>query len=229
MLRRIIGEDVAACHDPGWPRTWGCVKADPLSARAGHHEPGDQRPRRDAARRTADDSRRAMRKLSTTSAGSPRTRGAARSYVVLAVSDTGHGHGPATRSPYLRAVLHHQGVGKGTGLGLADRLRHRQAERRRTSRSRARWDLARPSPSTFRESTRPGAGAPRPCNQSESTDGTRRHLFASKTRRKCARSVRRRTLDAQGYRVLLAPTEENKAWSWPRPTSGRFTSSSPMW
>ena len=38
---------------------------------------------------------------------------------MLSVSDTGLRHGRGDAGPDLRAVLHHQGAGKGTGLGLA--------------------------------------------------------------------------------------------------------------
>ena len=40
-------------------------------------------------------------------------------YVMLAVSDTGVGMDAETRSRLVRAVLHHQGAGKGSGLGLS--------------------------------------------------------------------------------------------------------------
>ena len=41
-----------------------------------------------------------------------------------------HGHGRGDESPHLRAVLHHQGPGKGDGTGSGDSPRHRQAEQR---------------------------------------------------------------------------------------------------
>ena len=52
MLRRLIGEDIdaQAVLDP----TLGRVKARPGPDRAGHDEPGGQRPRRHARRRPAD-------------------------------------------------------------------------------------------------------------------------------------------------------------------------------
>ena len=49
------------------------------------------------------------------------------SYVMLAVSDTGRGMTAGDQGAHLRALLHHQGPGKGTGLGAFDGVRDREA------------------------------------------------------------------------------------------------------
>ena len=51
-------------------------------------------------------------------------------YVVLAVRDTGDGHGRGDAGAHLRAVLHDQGARQGHRARAGDRVRHRQAERR---------------------------------------------------------------------------------------------------
>src|SRR5882757_2162984 len=45
-------------------------------------------------------------------------------YVLLAVTDTGHGMDAETGA-HFRAVLHHQGAGQGNWIGACHRLRHR--------------------------------------------------------------------------------------------------------
>ena len=51
-------------------------------------------------------------------------------YVVLSVSDTGHGMTAGDPEPVVRAVLHHQADRSGYRAGARHRARHRQAERR---------------------------------------------------------------------------------------------------
>ena len=116
MLRRLIGEDIDLRHRPG-AKTWaGQGRSRP--DRAGADEPGGQRPRRHARRRQADDRDRQRRPgRRTTPRGTRRSRPGAT--CCWRSRDTGTGMDQETLSTALRAVLHHQGAGKGTGLGLA--------------------------------------------------------------------------------------------------------------
>ena len=75
-------------------------------------------------------------------------------HVMLAVSDTGVGHGCRDAGASLRALLHHQGRRQGHGARAGHRLRHRQAERRPIS------SLQRPGQGTSVKIYLPRAAAP---------------------------------------------------------------------
>ena len=118
--RRLIGEDVVPRRRSSSPEL-AAGHGRRGSDRAGDHEPGGERARRDARRRPAHDRDGAT---STLDGGYARSHGAAIApgdrTSMLAVSDTGCGMDAETQARDLRALLHHQGAsGKGTGLGLA--------------------------------------------------------------------------------------------------------------
>ncbi len=100
----------------------------PEPDRAGHHEPGRQQPRRDAAGRHAHhrDGERQLDEQAARAAPRPEGRRLRRA--------DGDRHrlrdGPRDALAPVRTVLHHQGAGQGHRAGPVDDLRHRQAERR---------------------------------------------------------------------------------------------------
>jgi two-component system, cell cycle sensor histidine kinase and response regulator CckA len=115
MLRRVIGEDIG--FEVHRPAALGRVKADPgqieqvllnlvVNAR-------DAMPEGGRLTLTLDDVELGA---SVAGVGEPVTPGR---YVVLVVSDTGHGMQPEVRSHLFEPFFTTKEVGKGTGLGLA--------------------------------------------------------------------------------------------------------------
>ena len=114
MLTRLIGEDIDLVMIPG--ADLGAVKADPgqieqvimnLAVNARDAMPHGGKLTIETANVTLDESYARFH--------APVKPG---EYVMLAISDTGHGHGHRNPVPHLRTVLYHQGT-KGTGLGLS--------------------------------------------------------------------------------------------------------------
>ena len=118
-----------------WRRSWA-ASSRPRPGRAGHPQPGGERPRRHARGRQPDD-RDAQRRPSTrpTASGtSTRTPG---DYVLLAHQRHRFWHGPGDARSALRAVLHDQGGGRGHRARPVDGLRLRHSEWRGTWLSKA--------------------------------------------------------------------------------------------
>ena len=181
MLHRLIGEDIELVAIAfALPRI---RERRPRPGRAGDHEPGGQRPRRDAGGRQADHRDRA-RCCSTrrTLAGHADIK--AGPHVMLAVSDTGIGMDAATPGAHLRAVLHHQGTGQGNGPRALHGLRDRPAERRHhLGLQRAgTGDDVQDLPAR-RPRRRAAAATPRPAT----TCAEARPSCSSRTTRACAR------------------------------------------
>ena len=202
MLRRLIGEDVELTLPCAQPRR--SRPGRPQAGRAGADEPRRQRARRDAAAAAASRSRssrrRARRELR---AQHPDV--AAGHYVMLAVTDTGHGMDRATLRRDLRAVLHDQGASsKGTGLGLSTVLRHRPADRRAhlgLQRAGRRHDLQGLPPAVATSRTSRGGRRPRPRGELGARRGD--HPPGRGRRTRCASSSRT-ILRRHGYHVLEA-------------------------
>ena len=120
MLRRLIGEDIAPRASPLRRRASAGARR-PRADRAGDHEPGRQRPRRDAGRRQAARSRPRNVELDAAYAAAARRARSRAATSMLAVSDTGIGMDADDAGADLRAVLHDQGAGQGHRA----RARHR--------------------------------------------------------------------------------------------------------
>ena len=157
-------------------------------ARTGADEPGGQRARRDAGRRTPhhrDRRRRAGRGVRAAAPG--RDAGHARHG-----GRQRHGprHGPGDAGAHLRAVLHHQAGGARHRPRPGDRARHRQPERRTylgLQRSGARHDLQAVPAAHRRGGRRPGQER----RSIRARSRASRRFSSSRTKRSCANSCSR--------------------------------------
>ena len=182
-------------------------------ARAGAHEPGGQRARRDAPGRAADDRDGATSSWTRSTAGARRAASPGR-YVMLAVTDTGIGMDAEMQAQHLRAVLHDQGPGKGTGLGLSTVYGIVQAERRahrRLQRAGAGTTFKIYLPRVGQRRREPDqAAAPR--GERPGRWGPRRSCWW-RMRRWYPRLSSRRVLELNGYEVIAVGGRRGAAWA----------------
>jgi PAS domain S-box-containing protein len=182
LMLRLLGEDIvlSLAAVPGA----GAVRGRPGAGRAGHHEPGGQRARRDARRRPAhhrDVGHRARRGLRRAAhrRGAGSVRGALRGR-----QRAGHGRGHAGAD--LRALLHDQGPGEGHGARALDRVRDREAVGRPRlggERGRPRSDLHGVLPAGGLAGERGDGGVPR----GDARPGLGDRARGRGTSRRCAR------------------------------------------